>query len=96
LPAGSSGGHVVAAVGHDNYLSRREDGSSDVSRVDRGIEVSISLPSFDVSLPPPPYVSPKPSYLPPAYDDVPPPYEDYIASMNVLDRGVNTELLDRQ
>jgi len=69
--------------GADNYLSPREDGSSDVSRIDRGIEASMSLPSCDSELAPPVYTSPKPSYLPPAYDEVPPRYEDLMGTPHI-------------
>jgi hypothetical protein len=82
---------VDVAAGADNYLSHREDGSSDVSRYERGLEVSISLPSYDVDMPPPPYASPKPSFLLPSYDDVPPPYEDFIAASNALDINANND-----
>jgi len=57
-----------------DYLHRREDASSDVCRIDR-VDMSISLPSFNVDTPPPPYAPPKMMCVFPAYEEAPPPYE---------------------
>lgn len=62
-----------------DYLHRREDASSDVCRTDR-IDMSVSLPSFDVETPPPPYTPPKLICVIPAYEEAPPPYESMSGS----------------
>jgi len=62
-----------------DYLHRREDASSDVCRIDR-VDMSISLPSFDVDTPPPPYAPRKMMCVFPAYEEAPPPYESISGS----------------
>jgi len=62
-----------------DYLHRREDASSDVCRIDR-IDMSVTLPSFDVDTPPPPYTPPKLMCMVPAYEEAPPPYESMSGS----------------
>ena len=74
---------VITADCHDcetravDYLHHREDASSDVCRNDR-IDLSVSLPSFNVETPPPVYTPPKMMCFFPECEEAPPPYESVV------------------